>query len=80
MIDLDIPKDGWLCVWTQGYEANAKIIESREEAVEYFTEDTGFNEEDIVEILEMEDSDYWNGDLNGLMVFKMNRREHNGNN
>ena len=75
MIDLHIPKDGWLCVWTQGYEANAKMIEGREEAIEYFTEDIGFNKDDIAEILSLEDSDYWDGDMNGLKIFKMNRRD-----
>ncbi len=75
MIDLDIPKDGWLCVWTQDYESNVKLIESREEAIEYFIEDIGFDKEDIAEILELEDSDYWEGDPSGLKVFKMNKRD-----
>ncbi len=73
MIDLNIPKDGWLCVWTQGYESNVKLIENRVEAIEYFIEDIGFSKEDTVEILELENSDYWDGDPNGLKVFKMNK-------
>ena len=73
MIDLDIPEDGWLCIWTYGYEASVKMIEGREGAVDYFIEDIGFDKDDIINILAMEENDCWSGDMNGLQIFKMNR-------
>lgn len=75
MIDLVIPRDGWLCVWKSGYEPNVKLIESREEACGYFTEAVGFTEEDIKEILSMTNHDEWSGDPNGLVIYKMNNIE-----
>ncbi len=78
MINLDIPLDGWLCIWRFGYECNAKMIENRQEAWDYFKEDVGFSKEDIAEIMLLEEGNYWDGDPNGLVIYKLNKRIEDG--
>lgn len=61
--------NGWLMVWRGNYEPKTTIIK-KGDGIEYFAEAKGFDPDEITEILTMEEGDVWQGDANGLYIFR----------
>ena len=62
-------KDEFLCVWRGNYTPQVKVVNIME-ADDYFTGANGFNDSDREEIISLGSGEYYDGDANGLFVFK----------